>query len=118
MLGADADGIAGRDVVSIGEPGVGEGVVGIGGDRLLEEVDTFFQAVGGASVPGLAAFEIQAIGLGIGGSGLGHALLIVSGELDLQLAGNIAGDVSLNLGDVGQSRDRSERPRVRCHRRC
>ena len=58
LLRGDADAVAGSDVVGIGESGIGEGVVGIGGDRLLEQIDTLLQAVGRASVPELPTLQI------------------------------------------------------------
>ncbi len=76
LFGADANAVAGSDVVGVGQSDVGEGVVGIGGDGLLEEVDAFLQARRRASVPELAAFEIKAIGFGIAGSGLAEFLLL------------------------------------------
>src|SRR5271156_2420850 len=101
LLGADTNAVAGSDVVGIGEPGVSKGVVGIGGNGLLKQIDTFLQALGRASVPELAAFEIEPVSLWIGRSSLPELLLLSAADLNLQAGGEIASDLSLHLSNVG-----------------
>jgi len=50
----------------------------------------------------LATFEIEAIGFGIGGPGAAQALLLSAGELNAKTVRNIARDVALKLGDIGE----------------
>ena len=90
-----------RHDVSLGQPRVGERVVGIGGDGLLKQIDTLREAFVGPPIPELAAFEVETIRLRVGCAGATHVLLFGDGRVPAKAAGKIARDVALHLGDVG-----------------
>src|SRR6266851_5577830 len=62
---ADADIVARRDGISLRQPGVGESVIGIRSNRLLEQVDAFLNTLGFPAIPKLASLEIQTVRFGV-----------------------------------------------------
>ena len=66
---SDADLIAGNYIVGLRQPGIGEGIVGICGNGLMEKVDALLESFRRAAIPELAGFQIEAVGFRIGGTG-------------------------------------------------
>src|SRR5260370_13475929 len=54
--------VTGDHVVGVAQPGISKGVVRIGGNRLLKQIDALLQPLRGASVPELPPFQIQPVG--------------------------------------------------------
>src|SRR4029077_974845 len=97
----EANAVAGSDVVSIRESGIGKGIGGIGGNRLLKHINTLLEALRGATIPELASFQIQPIGFRVGSAGATQPLLFLAAKADSQSVGDVAGDVALQFRDVG-----------------
>ena len=77
-LRGDVD-VAWSYVISVGESCVSQRIVGISGDRLLEQVDAFLDAVRRAAIPKLAAFEVESVSFGIASAGLSEILWGLAG---------------------------------------
>ena len=93
--------VAGSNVVNISQTGVREGIVGVGGNRLLKQCNAFLQAIWRASIPKLAAFEIETISFRIRRGGAGKALLLGATQMNAQAARNVARNIALQLRYIG-----------------
>ena len=88
------------DDIASGKPGPRQRVIRIGGHRLAEQIDALEDSRLGAAVELLLRFEIEAVGVGIGGAGVAHFGLGVAGRVYLQFFGDVARDVALHLRHV------------------
>src|SRR5206468_2166322 len=100
--GRYSDLVTGSYGVRVGEPCIGERIGRIGDDRLLEQVDAFFNALRRAPVPELTAFQIKTISLRICCPCTTQPLFCIAAHPDPHVAGEIPRDVALDLGDVGE----------------
>ena len=88
--------------IRVGETGVGRCVAAIGLDGLLEQPDRLGDAFLGAFVPGIAAFQVQAVGLEVLGVALGRGLVEVGKRGRAQRVHDGVGDLVLDREDVGE----------------
>src|SRR5260370_4401031 len=85
--------------ISICQAGIGLGVIWILGDRLVELIQGLVKALAGSLRQVEASLHIELVGLCILGS---VPLLFASATyLQLQLSGNVGGNVVLDRSDIG-----------------
>ena len=92
--------IARHQRVAVGQPCVGERVVRIERDGLLEVFDALAQVFFGAPVPVVAAFEVELISGGVFGVAPRQPLLLCAGELQPQVLGDLRGHLLFNVTNV------------------
>ena len=90
-----------EEQIRVGEPGVGNGILRIFGNRLLQILDRLLVAVDRALVPVVAALEIQLVSFGIVGVPADHALPFFAGDANPQFVEYLGGDFFLHGEDVG-----------------
>jgi len=88
-------------VVGIGQPRVSQGVVGVFFDGLLEVFDRLLCSFLGPLVPKKSAPQKELIRFGILRVAFGQQLLLLAGQTQPQLLGDVCGDVFLQSKDVG-----------------
>src|SRR6202043_1293926 len=96
LLRIDADIVTGSDIVGVGETGIRECVLRVGGDSLLEQGNTFDETIARAPEPELPSFQVEPVRFGIRSSGAVRLMLLVSSRSNVQPAGNIPRNVALH----------------------
>src|SRR6202035_2162714 len=85
--------VAGGNGISVRKPRVGEGIVRVGGNGLLKQINALLNCFVRAPVAELACFQLKTVRLRVRRAGATQALLLLATELAAQMSRNVAGYV-------------------------
>ena len=100
-LGHRLDPVRAEQQIRIRQAGIGQRIVRILGDRLLEVLDRLLVAGDRALVPVIAALQVRLIRHGIVGVALRDLLAFLAAQARLDLVENLAGNLILHGEQVG-----------------
>src|SRR5258708_1004715 len=90
-----------KQVVTVRQPGVGESIIWIHTNRLLEVIGTLLQTLFRPLPPEESSFQVKLIRSRRSTVAVQDLVLLATGEADSQICGNIPRELPLQSRDVG-----------------
>src|SRR6266850_4620815 len=102
FLWRECSAVARQGEVRTNKPRIGEGIIGVLRNGLLEIVNRLVHSTGRSAVPIESALQVQLISFWVLRGPLGHEILLGAGKLELQVFCDVVSDIRLQGVYVGK----------------